>query len=86
MNERGFPYKCAKCGKILDGQTCATLDQRKPKDGDVSLCMYCNTLAIFDVRKGRLRKPTQTEIAEILKDPEIARVRAAIAISKAMKK
>ncbi|NUX58714.1 hypothetical protein [Paraburkholderia youngii] len=84
MDQSRAPFKmnCRKCGKLLDGNTSMEKGTR-PRHGDVSLCIYCGALSIFDMNKQRLRPPTQWEQAELSKNPDVARALAAITIAKA---
>ena len=73
---------CLKCGSNLDGFTCTT-GKALPKDGDVSVCIYCSHVAIYDDAASlTLREPTLEELAEIMNAHE---VRDAIALTKIMR-
>jgi hypothetical protein len=60
---------CAACGAPNDGAASYPKDA-VPKDGDVSLCMYCGHLAMF-ASDLSLREVTSEELAVICKDEEI---------------
>jgi len=63
---------CTTCGKDLDAATDPTGDAR-PKVGDVSICVYCATLNVYD-NDLRFRKPSEAELKEIQKDANIQRL------------
>lgn len=61
---------CLICNHQLDGATQVNGDE-EPKLGDVSICIECGNIALFDDNLG-LRQPTIEEEREILKDPNIS--------------
>lgn len=68
---------CRNCGSPLPEHTDA-YSNATPSDGDVSVCLYCAELSIFD--HGRLRTPTDTERTAILDDPKVVAVIAAVVL------
>lgn len=73
--------KCPVCDRVLDAAT--SLGERAlPRDGDITLCLYCQTVCLFTMVNGEitgLREPTDSELVVIINDhPEILRfIRAA---------
>ena len=72
--------KCAKCGYKMDGATNVHDQNLRPKAGDVSLCLHCGAIGIFDVAQ-KVRQPSELELVRIMREPgvaeEIARIEAA---------
>ena len=62
---------CLWCGKHLDAATDIEQDGNVPTDGDLSICLYCGHLAIYQSSDQGLilRSPTVHERAEALADP-----------------
>lgn len=55
-----------------------------PKDGDVSLCIVCGGISVYDsTAPGRLRFPTDPELEEFMADPLIRQAQAALDVVKA---
>lgn len=54
--------RCPECRSTLDGATGVDHDER-PKPGDVSLCLYCGTILVFE--EDRLRRAQEKDLAEI---------------------
>jgi hypothetical protein len=47
---------CPKCGRLLDGATSPDNLARKPKNGDISICVYCLSINEFSVNdKGEMQ-------------------------------
>jgi len=67
---------CSVCGHDLDGATQINGDN-KPKPGDVSICVGCANIAIFDDDLN-LRQPDLDEEQELLKDQTIAEAQTKI--------
>ncbi len=42
------PSACLGCGKIVDAATYAGRAEKRPRPGDLSVCMYCAHPAIYD--------------------------------------
>lgn len=57
---------CPHCNHYLDGYV--GLDTQDPKNGDVSFCVYCGGLSVFD---DGLRNPTADERAMFDRDERI---------------
>jgi hypothetical protein len=81
ISHRKAASPCPFCGKVMD---CASNIEGKgaPEPGDVSLCIYCGGVMIFD-RELVGRKPTDPELfALALSDcwPTVERARRAIMI------
>jgi hypothetical protein len=57
------PTICPSCGKRLDGAT-DPLTKATPKEGDVSVCAYCQNIAVFRADQ-TLRAMTAREWAEM---------------------
>ena len=70
---------CHQCGKTIDATTGATTNER-PKAGDVSLCWHCGAFSIF-TSPTEMRPATPDEAKAIEADPDIRRIRHAIAES-----
>jgi hypothetical protein len=54
---------CPGCGKTLDGFTPIN-NLSTPKDGDLTICVYCHTALVFQAGEGgalTLRRVTATE-------------------------
>lgn len=66
------PHGCLVCNRPFNAT--GTLDQTPPEAGDVSVCIHCAAVAIYDERL-QLRPPTDAERQEIDADAEIAAVR-----------
>jgi hypothetical protein len=60
------PSPCPRCGRILDGAM--HLDNSTPDPGDITICIECSTLSVFD-DKLHLREPTDEEMADMLAHP-----------------
>jgi hypothetical protein len=59
---------CRTCGIKLDAATFATgPEDRKPKQGDVSICWYCSTISVYDTDMS-LRTPTSDEMQRFMSD------------------
>ena len=54
-------------------------DDKTPKPGDATICVQCNSLAIFEV--DRLRMPTPDEMHELMLDPDVHRALAQKAVT-----
>jgi len=69
---------CPHCGERLNMAT-AVSEEVLPKDGDLTICVFCKGLMIFE--KGlRLRKLSNDEESDALDDPRVAAVKNAIRI------
>jgi len=67
---RTEPETCRDCGARLDAATEAFGDDVRPRPGDVSVCLACGSLSLFD---GGLRRrpPTGDELDELLRDQRL---------------
>ncbi len=65
--------RCPFCGKLTD----YALGPASPQPGDVSVCMSCRNVNVFDEKMG-LRKPTAEEACELAADLRIQEVKKAI--------
>jgi hypothetical protein len=70
--------RCRVCGKENGAHTPAALIPRVPHDGDVSLCLYCQTSSVFE--GGVLREPTRDEQTWIDTNPECVRAARVVAM------
>jgi hypothetical protein len=81
----GGKQNCPYCEAELDGATNVNCEG-VPKTGDLTLCIYCTGLCIFDLDR-QLRKPTLLELTQIKASPvswrQVQRVRRAVARVKA---
>lgn len=68
---------CPYCGKAHDRHSAVDKEPREPKHDDLSLCIDCGKIAVFDLIGQRLRVPTSAEQAEIDANLDIAFLRAA---------
>lgn len=60
--ERTDPMTCLACGEVLTGRRKLDGTVTEDVDGDVSICLYCSHLAIYDpAQPGGLREPTDAE-------------------------
>jgi hypothetical protein len=61
--------KCTNCGTKLDAVSQVDSEDGDPRDGDVSICLYCGHLMIFsDIG---VRNLTDTEMIELAGNPEL---------------
>jgi len=71
MNNVKIPKStCPKCGYLLDTSTSVFDDCTVPKAGDVSLCLACGEISVFN-KDLTLRVPTKTESEHILHNPQV---------------
>jgi len=59
---------CPYCGKQNDRVSSIDEETKRPKKGDVSICIKCTGISIFD-EKGELYKPSEEEM-ELIKYDE----------------
>lgn len=65
---------CPTCERPLDSHGSLEGHDR-PEAGDQTICIGCGAIAIYDF-KLRLRYPTDEELREALRDPQVRRLRA----------
>lgn len=71
------PAPCLNCGKVNDRLGGAIDEHSVPVPGDVTMCIECGHLAIYDENPQRLRELTAAELLEVMQDPEIQAVQLA---------
>ena len=69
-------FSCPGCGKVNDRHSDMTSDA-KPKHGDVSICIDCGQLSVFDLHERCLRLPRADELREFEQDPRLRMYMAA---------
>ena len=71
---------CLACGKPINSASPSLPAdrRRKPRPGDISLCLDCGHAHIF-TNDLTLREPNAIEAADIAADPDAARARAILA-------
>lgn len=63
--------QCPNCLSYHNGAS-NTMDQAMPVDGDVSVCIVCGGIAVYDFSVPLLlRHPNDAELAVIMADPNI---------------
>jgi len=60
---------CSYCDRLLD-RALASDGVSRPAPGDISICMYCTKVNIW-TDDLQLRKPTEQERVEMLKNPKL---------------
>lgn len=80
MPQLSSSLKCSNCGAELDGAEMLEDDEAHPGDGDISVCLYCASVAVYEDKVTRLRLITDAEIAAMPSEERayIQQVRAAI--------
>jgi hypothetical protein len=68
--------KCPHCGYLLDEADGLTDPKAKPSPGDITLCVNCGEVCVFDDDM-KLRVPTIDEYIKIGRDPNMTRAREA---------
>lgn len=63
--------RCFQCGELIDGFT--GVDADFPKDGDVSICVNCCAVLIFDGKTKRFIKPSKEFERKALSNPALKR-------------
>lgn len=73
------PMRCPACDAELNGAFNTETD-RRPRPGDRTFCLDCRAILLFDgdEKALTLRRPTDDEERELLADPRIQRIAAAI--------
>jgi hypothetical protein len=78
-----FDTTCPFCGQHHEAVSRARSSTDYPDDGDVTMCLACGEICIFDSDvAGGLRKPTKREQRIFDRDPRIREVREAWRIVK----
>lgn len=72
-------FRCPRCGYEHDQQECLTSPKATPRPGDLTVCIRCAELLVFD-GQGGVRQPTDGERAEYEPEVQIAELRRAIQI------
>lgn len=69
--------KCEKCGQVLTDHEMLEDPEAVPRDGDISVCIFCGKVMVFD--KGRIRNLTPEEEIALPDDVrrEIEKIEAA---------
>lgn len=62
----GDKLTCPKCKHLLNGFTGVNNEDR-PKDGDVTVCIYCYAVCQYEKDLTNLRMLTQQELLELQK-------------------
>lgn len=63
------PTFCPSCGHKID-RTSSVHGDYGPAEGDISLCIRCANVSIFDSELG-LRRPSMREFNQLMDDPEL---------------
>ena len=71
---------CPNCDEKLDDYTAYDNSDSVPKTDDRTICFYCAQPLVFSDDVGHVRFPTESEMAEMLADPRIVGVMAAIVL------
>ena len=61
--------QCPKCAKQLDTHA-PTEAGAKPVAGDISVCLYCKTILVFD-ENIKLRRATKSELQEFEQNKDL---------------
>lgn len=72
---------CPSCGVPLNA--CGGPYDNGPEPGDITLCVYCHAVLIFEQAGERLtlRQPTDDEMIELRSDPTVAANFLALALA-----
>lgn len=83
MSWLGYETVCPTCRRPND--SAAHASGEKPRDGDASICWVCGGIGIFDsTAQGRMRQPSEDELAEVMANPDVRRVTQAIGLAKSL--
>lgn len=68
--------RCLDCDELIDGATCVEVEgDRYPEAGDVTVCLYCGHLMMFDFEDDlMLRDPTDAELLTLAGDKRILEI------------
>jgi hypothetical protein len=61
------PTACRECGTVNDAATVLEPGYRRPDPGDVSICLYCRCLSVFN-EDLTLREPSIDEMLKFARD------------------
>lgn len=65
---------CLNCGEMMDGATAVGEEGRvMPSPGDVTVCLYCGHLMMFDDQLA-FRNPSDAEIIELAGDERVVTI------------
>jgi len=77
-----LPSICPQCLAHHDA-TSNTSDEGMPHDGDVTVCIVCTGVSVYDFSlPGKLRFPTDEELAVIADDERIQAIRWAMGVAR----
>jgi len=68
---------CVNCGATFDASTRIGGTEAVPQDGDITVCLYCRHIMVFE--GGKPRNPNDAEMRRIAGDPRVVRLVDAIA-------
>jgi len=72
MMEHALATHCWNCGYECNHHSAPGDDHAPPSDGDISVCINCGKLAIFDASMpDKVRRPSPSESIELHQDPEV---------------
>lgn len=80
MNPTELNLTCPHCGTAHELHSAVTRPGKapaSPNDGDISICISCGELAIFDMHERCLRFPTIDEANALESNPDLQLCRAA---------
>ena len=64
------PVACPYCGALHDRHTAADRKGGPPVEGDAAVCFTCAGVSVYNA-DGSQRKPTESERAEFMTDPDV---------------
>lgn len=73
------PNRCPHCEHILEGATGVTT-QNAPKPGDVTLCIYCAAVLVFQDDM-RVRLPVEEEANEFASNGELMKMQKIVKLA-----
>jgi hypothetical protein len=76
------PLTCPACGVEQNGALATELDSPAPAQGDAAICLDCGSIAVYILANGKLslRDPSDAELQNFLRDPDIQRCIAAVRV------